>query len=181
MPLPGVQISSSPPVFLSEPTNESEWLLGLKLSGIRTQEDSKIKKQTPKAIIYCIVVFILGFFLSLMAAFIAGISGPSPGERIHGPSIIRLPFILSPLFFLIAIVGTLRGKRYGRILSLIVAVIVSITMFYISWSSLFSVMIKENYIFAIMEVFIGLAFLGVIHCLNKPNVKGYFNQRPANS
>ncbi|MBI4335732.1 MAG: hypothetical protein HY589_03650 [Candidatus Omnitrophica bacterium] len=114
-----------------------------------------------------------------MVAFIAGISGPSPDERIHGPSIIRLPLMLSPIFFFIAIIGVFRRKRYGRILSLILESVSSLAMFYVSWNALFAVpkeIIKENYIFASVVAFIGLAFLGIVYFLIKPNVKEYFKQ-----
>ena len=114
-----------------------------------------------------------------MVAFIAGISGPSPEERIHGPSIIRLPLMLSPAFFFTAILGIFRRKRYGRILSLILAAVSSLGMFYVSWSALFAVpkeMVKENYVFALVVTFIGLTFLGIIYFLTKSNAKEYFKQ-----
>lgn len=119
-----------------------------------------------------------------MVAFIAGISGPSPDERIHGPSIIRLPLILSPIFFFVAIIGVFRRKRYGRVLSLILASVSSLAMFYVSWNALFAVpkeMIKENYIFALVVALIGLAFFGIVYFLIKPKVKEYFRQESVSS
>lgn len=91
--------------------------------------------------------------------------------------------MLSPVFFSIAVLGTLRRKRYGRILGLVLAALTSLAMFYVSWGSLFAVpkeMIKENYIFATIAAFIGLAFLEVIYFLSKPDTKKYFRQRSVN-
>jgi hypothetical protein len=120
-------------------------------------------------------IVILGTFLlvcllpALMAAFIAAISGPGPSERIHGPSQIRLVFILSPVAFLLAGIGVLALKNWARVFTIIVCSVMTLLIIGLLFLSTSVDLLPLIFFLAIVII-----FTSIIYYLTRPKVKRQF-------
>jgi len=137
----------------------------------------KVGQKRPNGLVVCNVVFVLTFFISLMVAFIAAISGPSNDETIKGPSPLRLIPIFFPTIVSVSTIGLWHRQKWGRICSLFVAAIVFVSMAYVVYGSLFLVpkeMALQNHAFAATVVVIGMVYAGIVYYLTRPKIKEQF-------
>ena len=144
---------------------------------VASRRGIKIDQKKSAGIDACIIIFILSFLMSLMVAFIAAISGPSPDEAIKGPSNLRLLPIFFPTVISISTVGLWHRQKWGRICSLFVATVITITMAYIFYSSLFLMPKKialQNCVSAAIFAIIGMVFISIIYYLTRSKVKDQF-------
>ena len=137
----------------------------------------KIEQKRSTGIIICHNIFVVSFFLSLMVAFIAIISGPSPAETAKGPSDLRLLPLIFPTLISVSTIGLWYKQKWGRICSLFVATLISVIMAYPVYGSLFLASYKsilQKCAFVAAFIAIDMVFIGMIYYLTRPKVKEQF-------